>query len=197
MPGTKRDISYLEDKFQTGDIPTQQDFYDLFASFLHYLQVKQVTGSSTSDVMSQKAISDLFTALKDGVPTAGDTLNKLYNLITAMGRPRGGFDASSGNVPSPTGDNEAGDFWRITVAGTIGSMVLKPGDLLIGSIDDAAAPADFYAIQGNVDQASDSVLGLVKLYSDLTAANTDGSVTQASLVSEFKRVINQGYLSAT
>lgn len=84
MPGIQRDIPYLEDKFQTGDIPTSQDFYDLFASYLHYLQVKQVTGESTSDVMSQKAVSDLFTALKDGVPIAGDTLNKLYNLITAI-----------------------------------------------------------------------------------------------------------------
>lgn len=182
MPGTQRDIPYLEDKFQTGDIPTQQDFYDLFASFLHYLQVKQVTGASTSDVMSQKAISDLFTALKDGVPSAGDTLNKLYNLITAMGRPRGGFDASSGAVPTPTVDNEAGDFWRITVAGTIGTMVLKPGDVLFASIDDAAVAGDFYAVQSNVDQATDSLLGLVKLYADLFAKNTDGAPSQAAVV---------------
>jgi hypothetical protein len=33
MAGTKRSIAYLESKFQTGDVPTQQDFYDLFASF--------------------------------------------------------------------------------------------------------------------------------------------------------------------
>ncbi len=35
MPGTLRSIAYLESKFQTGDVPTQQDFYDLFASFKH------------------------------------------------------------------------------------------------------------------------------------------------------------------
>lgn len=34
--GTPRSISYLESKFQTGDKPTQTDFYDLFASYLHY-----------------------------------------------------------------------------------------------------------------------------------------------------------------
>lgn len=178
MPGTQRDIPFLEGKFETGDIPTQQDFYDLFASFVHYLQVKQVTGASQSDVMSQKAISDLFTALKDGVPTAGDTLNKLYNLITAMGRPRGGFDASSGAVPSPTGDNEAGDFWRITVAGTIGTMVLKAGDVLIASIDDAAVAADFYAIQGNVDQATDTVLGLLQIQNQ---AGSEDAATNATI----------------
>lgn len=36
MPGTPQTIAYLESKFETGDIPTQQDFMDLFASFLHF-----------------------------------------------------------------------------------------------------------------------------------------------------------------
>lgn len=36
MPGTKRSIAYLEGKFETGDVPTQQDFYDWLASFGHY-----------------------------------------------------------------------------------------------------------------------------------------------------------------
>jgi len=57
MPGTQRTIVYLESKFETGDVPTQTDFYDLLASFLHYSQVKQVSGSSTTDVMSQNAIA--------------------------------------------------------------------------------------------------------------------------------------------
>lgn len=35
MAGTLRSIAYLEGKFETGDVPTQQDFYDLFASFAH------------------------------------------------------------------------------------------------------------------------------------------------------------------
>jgi hypothetical protein len=88
MAGTPRDIAYLEDKFQTDDVPSQQDFYDLFASFLHYLKIKQATGNSTSDVMSQKAVSDAITQviadLKGGVPVGGDTLKKLYDLINAV-----------------------------------------------------------------------------------------------------------------
>ena len=35
MAGTKRSIAYLEGRFETGDIPTQQDFYDWLASFVH------------------------------------------------------------------------------------------------------------------------------------------------------------------
>jgi hypothetical protein len=58
MAGTQRDIAHFEERFETGDVPGQQDFYDLFASFLHHLRVKQETGEGTSDVMSQKAVSD-------------------------------------------------------------------------------------------------------------------------------------------
>lgn len=124
----------------------------------------------------QVAVTAAINALKDSVPAAGDTLNKLYNLITSMGRPRGAFDASSGAVPTPTADNEAGDFWRITVGGTIGTMVLKPGDLLVADIDDAAVVADFYAVQGNVDQASETELGLVELANQTEAETVNGTV---------------------
>lgn len=124
--------------------------------------------------------------LRGGVATAGDTLAKLYTLITAVGRPRGGYDASTGVVPG-SATNEDGDFWRITVAGTIpgllsGSTVLAPGDLLISSADGSVNANQFFSIQSNVGQADASVLGLVKLYTDLLASNTDGSVTQAALV---------------
>lgn len=57
MPGTKRTIAYLEGKFQTGDIPTQTDFYDLFASFIHYQQLLTGGGSSTEIPMSQNAVT--------------------------------------------------------------------------------------------------------------------------------------------
>jgi hypothetical protein len=35
MAGTKRSIAYLEGRFETGDVPTQQDFYDWLASYVH------------------------------------------------------------------------------------------------------------------------------------------------------------------
>ncbi len=134
----------------------------------------------------QALIQSYIDALKGGVPAAGDTLDKLYDLITAMGRPRGGWDASSNTVPG-SATNEAGDFWRITVAGTLSGLVsgagdVKPGDVLIADVDGATNQGDFYCIQSNVDQATASVLGLVKLYVNVAASNTDGGVTQAALV---------------
>ena len=46
MAGTKRSIAYLEGKFQTGDIPTQQDFYDLFATFSMLRETVALSGSN-------------------------------------------------------------------------------------------------------------------------------------------------------
>ena len=63
MAGTPRDIATLESWFETGDKPTQQQFYDLFASMLHYTRLKQVTGASTTDIMSQRAVSDALAAI--------------------------------------------------------------------------------------------------------------------------------------
>lgn len=134
-------------------------------------------------------IQSFITTLKDGVPSAGDTLNKLYDLITAMGRFRGAHDASGNTVPG-SASNEAGDFWRITVAGTLSSLAsgagaVKPGDVLVASIDGATNEADFFCVQSNVDQATALVLGLVKLYADIDDANTDGAPSQAAVKAQF------------
>lgn len=136
------------------------------------------------------------TDLKGGVPSAGDTLNKLYNLIVGIGQFAGGHDASGGTLPT-TGTGASGaidksDFWKVTVAGTIpGLGVLKPGDVIYASIANASVAADFFAVENNQDQATSSVLGLVKLYTDLLASNADGSVTQSVLVTEFAKYLDK------
>jgi len=135
-------------------------------------------------------IAAAITTLKGGVPSPGDTLNKLYNLIIDQGTFVGGFDASFGALPTTgsgtSGAIDKGDYWKVTVAGTITGLSpnadLKPGDVLYAAISGASVAADFFAIQGNIDQATSSVLGIVKLYSNLSASNTDGSVTQAAMV---------------
>src|SRR5690606_37570317 len=76
--GTPRDITYLERRFETGDKPSEADFEDVFASFLHYLQVQQSTGSSTSDVMSQNAITTALNAKQN-------TTTALTNLLAVSG----------------------------------------------------------------------------------------------------------------
>jgi hypothetical protein len=157
------------------------------AGAIEIINLGAPTADTSADTRGARntAITAAIDALKDSVPAAGDTLAKLYTLITAMGRPRGGWDASGGTVPG-SATNEDGDFWRITVAGTIpgllsGATELVPGDVIFAAADGATLANQFYSIQSNVTQATSSVLGLVKLYTDLAASNTDGSPTQAAV----------------
>ena len=70
MAGTKRSIAYLESVFETGDVPTQQNFYDLFASYLHLDDV-------TPKVLIL-ALSDEITPLTSG------TLKLTFRMPYAM-----------------------------------------------------------------------------------------------------------------
>ncbi|MEO0331812.1 MAG: hypothetical protein AAF223_09020 [Bacteroidota bacterium] len=89
--------------------------------------------------------------------TAVQTLATLEDL-TSIGNFQGVHDASGGAVPSTTADGSAivaGDFWRVSVAGTIvgigGDDVLEVGDLIFANIPAATAAADFTAVQANLN----------------------------------------------
>lgn len=84
-----------------------------------------------------------------------------------LGRYRGAWDASSG-IPTAAGstilpdDNiEAGDWWRINIAGTItgilGEAKLEPGDLIFADADNANTAGQFFAVQGNLSLSGDLV----------------------------------------
>lgn len=71
----------------------------------------------------------------------------------------GDFDASSGQVPTEgsgtAGAIKKGDYWRISVGGTIIGLlpeeVLVPGDVIFSKVNDAELVTDFFSIQGNQD----------------------------------------------
>jgi hypothetical protein len=139
---------------------------------------------NTSDATKQAAT---LLAIRNGVPSAGDDLQKLYNLIVGMGTFVSGYDASGGALPTTgsgaSGAIDKGDYWKITVAGTFSGLgPVKAGDSLWATVANASVAADFFVLESNADQATSSTLGLVKLYTDLLASNTDGGVTQAVLV---------------
>lgn len=98
--------------------------------------------------------------------------------ITSIGTFQGVHDASGGAVPSTTIDSStivAGDYWRVSVAGTIvgigGDDVLEVGDLIFAITDGASTAANFTAIQANLNLASN--LALVEEVTLATlAANT-------------------------
>lgn len=77
---------------------------------------------------------------------------------------RGTLDASAG-IPTAAGSTvrpgeaiEAGDFWRVTTAGSIAGLQglddLEVGDLVYADADDANAAAQFYSVQANLNPAA-------------------------------------------
>ena len=84
--------------------------------------------------------------------------------VNRIGQFIGSHDASTGIPAStgPGGDINAGDFWRVTVAGTIAGIVgasdvLEPGDVIFALVDNPAAAGDFLAVQTNVDLANSMI----------------------------------------
>lgn len=80
--------------------------------------------------------------------------------LASIGEFQGGFDASAG-VPTTTLDGDtirAGDYWRVTVPGTIsgigGDDVLEVGDLVYALADGASTAAQFTAVQANLNLGS-------------------------------------------
>jgi len=84
--------------------------------------------------------------------TATKTIANLED-IGSIGTFQGGHDATTG---VPTGASiEAGDFWRVTVGGTItgiqGADVVEVNDLIYALVDGATNAADFLAVEVNQD----------------------------------------------
>lgn len=67
----------------------------------------------------------------------------------------GDFDASAGTIP--TGTKKAGDYWRVSVAGTLSGLTpaenLEVGDMVVARVANPASAADFFSMQGNVSTA--------------------------------------------
>jgi len=125
-----------------------------------------------------------------------DDLNKFGSLIP------GGHDASGGLIPTQGSgvddlgaadlSIEAGDTWRITVAGTIvglasGSDELDAGDVLIALVDTAATASDFMAIQLNLE---DAILDEVINYANEAAFPGTGSLGVIYLADD----VNEAFL---
>ena len=78
--------------------------------------------------------------------------------LASIGAFQGVHDASGGAVPATRTNGDpivAGDFWRISVAGTIagigGDDALEVGDLIFANISGTPAAADWTGVQVNLD----------------------------------------------
>jgi alpha-D-ribose 1-methylphosphonate 5-triphosphate synthase subunit PhnG len=137
------------------------------------------------------------------VPTptsGGDAVNKTYvdGLISTSLKPPTGLDASTNpNYPAST----AGDTYLITVAGKVGGssgQVVNVGDLVVCQTtsaggDEASVGSDFFILESNRDQATETVKGVARLATQSevnTGTDAETIVTPVTLQTKLTNTIN-------
>lgn len=150
------------------------------------LNVDNSTVQIVSDVLQVKdggittaKIANLSTDINSNsattaIPTADAVKNYVDSVAGGLGNLEGGWDASSGVLP--TGSNgysgtKKGDYWFVDVAGTTSGVPFSVGDVIVAKVDGASSISDFIQLEVNRDQATESILGLVRI-----AASDDVSV---------------------
>ena len=130
----------------------------------------------------------LATATATNIPSSESVKAYVDAAVTAGMTYKGGYNASTNTPALDTGSPvlEIGDTYYVTVAGTFFTEAVEVGDALIANVDssDAAALADWTILQTNIDYATDSVPGFVRLATQAlvnTGTNTTDVVTADTL----------------
>lgn len=121
----------------------------------------------------------------------------LKNAIDALEAGGGPYDFSAAaGVPPQFGTDGAGttgvkrkDLYWVTVGGSVNGTALQPGDQLIAKIDDADHISEYIVLQSNLDLATPTIMGLVKLVQNIAGgAATDAVLSVAGLMAVFAQL---------
>ena len=118
-------------------------------------------------------------------PTSQAAVKSYIDTLFSTGAlPFTDFDATSTNFPSGA---TLLHRYRVSVAGTVHGIVLAVGDVFYPRVSTpvTTTSTDWTFIQGNVDAASNTVLGLVKVVADLAALEAETVPTAAVTVGVF------------
>jgi hypothetical protein len=111
---------------------------------------------------------------------------------------RGDYDASTGSVPVGT-TAKAGDYWRVSVAGTLTGLTPNPelevGDIIAARIANPLVAADFFSLQGNISGAvtsSESVVadGELAVFDGTTGKVIKGSGVTSEDLSQMSKTFD-------
>lgn len=142
----------------------------------------------TADVAQVSVITDLASASSTTLATSSAIKTYIDTNIGGLGNLEGGWSAASGSFPvgsSPVAGTKAGDYWYVTTAGTTGGVAFNVGDVIIAKVNAAStsSAADWIQLEVNRDQATESVLGLVEI---ATQVETDAGVNDTAAVTPAK-----------
>lgn len=140
-----------------------------FAKMQQIADLKLI-GNVSGDVANPAEVSiitstSLAGAANTNLPTTLAVKTYVDGLIGGLGNLEGAWDASSGSFPAATGGTKKGDYWYVSVAGTVDSVAFNVGDVIIAKIDNASTTSAAYWIQLEVnrDQATESALGVAEI----------------------------------
>ncbi|CAG5072880.1 hypothetical protein DYBT9623_04420 [Dyadobacter sp. CECT 9623] len=125
-------------------------------------------------------------ALATNLATAGSIKAYVDSRITELGSLQGAFNATTAtNFPGGAATFK-GHYWYVTVAGTVQSVVMNVGDVLIANKDNPSVTlaADWIFLESNRDQATTTILGVVSLATAVevqTGTDTSKVVTPSTL----------------
>jgi hypothetical protein len=112
------------------------------------------------------------------IPNTAAVKSYIDNAITALGKQIGGWDPTSGTLPSASPySTKKGDYWYVTANGTITIMGtdydFSIGDVIIANVDNASTSdiLDWVVLEGNRDQATETNLGMAKIAADYDLTN--------------------------
>lgn len=145
---------------------------------------------STADAseISVLTSTSLSGADNTNLATAGAIKAYVDSSVGGLGNLEGGWDASTGSFPTgstPVAGTKKGDYWYVTVAGTVGGAAFNVGDVIIAKIDSAStsSAADWIQLEVNRDQATETALGLVEI---ATQAEVDAGTDDQRAVTPLK-----------
>ncbi|MBS4062464.1 MAG: hypothetical protein KG029_18860 [Bacteroidetes bacterium] len=148
-------------------------------------RVEAATGvSSAINVLTD--LSAIVSA-HDSLATAKAVKDYVAATLGGIGNLEGAFNANtSTNFPVGAGGTKKGDYWYVSVAGTVQTVPLNVGDVLIANKDNASTTlaADWIFLETNRDQATTTTLGVISLATQAEAramSSTTKGLTPSNL----------------
>lgn len=126
-------------------------------------RVASGTGVATS--ISIINSDDFAGASGTNIATAGSTKAYIDAKVAGIGSLVGSFDANTSTTFPSNAQTRKGQYWYVTVAGTVAGVPLNIGDVIVAKKDNPSPsdPNDWVFLETNRDQATTTVLGVVML----------------------------------
>ena len=149
---------------------------------------RTAAGTGVSSGISIINTNDMSGASGTNLATAGSIKAYVDSKVASIGSLQGSVDASTSTNFPGSATTKKGDYWYVSVAGTIQGVLFNVGDVIIANIDNPTVTSanSYIFLETNRDQASTTALGLVTLATNAEVqAGTDANkvVTPASLSS--------------